>query len=210
MGKCLIFCAGGFDGLIEPICEDDYIIAADGGYAHLQQLGITPHCLLGDFDSLGYIPEGAMVYPTKKDDTDAMLAVRRGLELGYREFLLYGTLDGPRLDHTVANLQLLAFLANHGAQGWLIGNTAAATLIQNATASFPPEATGYFSLFSMTETANAVSVTGGEYTLIRGQLRSDFPLGASNRFIGKPVTVSVEDGNLLIIWDRANGLCQVK
>ena len=30
MGKCVIFCAAGFDGLLAPIGHDDFIIAADG------------------------------------------------------------------------------------------------------------------------------------------------------------------------------------
>ena len=209
MGKCVIFCAGEFSGLIQPIAGDDYIIAADGGYAHVKALGITPHCLLGDFDSLGYVPEGSLVYPVKKDDTDAMLAVRRGLELGYREFLLYGTLDGPRLDHTVANLQLLHFLASRGAVGWLVGNTAAATAVENGTATFPGDAAGYFSVFCLGNTARGVTLEGAEYTLNEGVLTPDFPLGASNRFVGKPVRLQVTDGTVLLIWDRSNGLCEV-
>jgi thiamine pyrophosphokinase len=209
MGKCVIFCAGGFSGLLEPVAGGDYIIAADGGYAHVRALGLTPNCLLGDFDSLGYVPDKALVYPTKKDDTDAMLAVRRGLELGYQEFVLYGTLDGPRLDHTVANVQLLHFLASHGATGWLVGNAAAATVIQNRTARFPATATGYFSVFCLGARATGITLSGAEYTLENGTLTPDFPLGASNRFCGKPARISVKDGALLLIWDRENGLCEV-
>ena len=124
MGKCIIFCAAGFDCPVQPITGEDFVIAADGGLAHTQKLGITPHEILGDFDSLGFTPEGANVFPVEKDDTDAMLAVRRGLALGYREFVLYGSLDGPRLDHTVANFQTLQFLADHGAAGYLVGHQA--------------------------------------------------------------------------------------
>lgn len=209
MGKCLIFCAGGFTGLSEPVAEDDYIIAADGGYAHVQALGLTPHCLLGDFDSLGYIPENAVVHPVKKDDTDAMLAVRRGLELGYRQFVLYGALDGPRLDHTVANLQLLHFLAANHAVGYLVGNTAAATVLQGGTARFDAGATGYFSLFCLGAKATGITLEGGEYTLENGSLAPDFPLGVSNRFLGKPVRITVKEGAVLVIWERKNGLCEV-
>ena len=107
MGKCIIFCAAEFHGLIAPLSSDDYIIAADGGLAHVENASITPNAILGDFDSLGYTPTGSTVFPVEKDDTDAMLAVRKGLELGYQEFYLYGSLDGPRLDHTVANFQTL-------------------------------------------------------------------------------------------------------
>ena len=70
MKTCVIFCAGGFDRLAEPIGSEDLVIAADGGLIHTQALGLTPHVILGDFDSLGYIPQGAQVFPVKKDDTD--------------------------------------------------------------------------------------------------------------------------------------------
>ena len=95
MGTCIIFCAAEFDVLVTPIGPEDFVIAADGGLQHAKKLGITPDVILGDFDSLGYTPGGASVFPVEKDDTDSMLAVRRGLDWGYREFLLYGSLDGP-------------------------------------------------------------------------------------------------------------------
>lgn len=83
MKTCVIFCAGGFEKLAEPIGAKDYVLAADGGLVHLETLGIKPHGIIGDFDSLGYVPAGAQVFPVEKDDTDSMLAVRKGLELGY-------------------------------------------------------------------------------------------------------------------------------
>ena len=116
MGKCIIFCAAAFDRLAQPIEAEDFVLAADGGLRHTEKLGLSPNEILGDFDSLGFTPRGANVFPVEKDDTDAMLAVRRGLSLGYREFVLYGTLDGPRLDHTIANFQTLQFLADRAAR----------------------------------------------------------------------------------------------
>ena len=86
MGNCIIFCAADFHGLAAPLTKDDFVIAADGGLTHVRKLGITPNGIMGDFDSLGYTPEDSTVFPVEKDDTDAMLAVRKGLELGYREF----------------------------------------------------------------------------------------------------------------------------
>ena len=84
MGCCVIFCAAEFDAPARPLEKDDYILAADGGLKHTRKLGIEPNEIIGDFDSLGFTPPGAEVFPVEKDDTDAMLAVRRGLELGYR------------------------------------------------------------------------------------------------------------------------------
>ena len=103
--------------------DGDLVIAADAGYENLRQAGIRPDLVVGDFDSLGYVPKGqeSVVYPARKDDTDTMLAVRIGLNRGYRRFLLYGALGG-RMDHTLANLQCLSFIVDHGGEGYLLGD----------------------------------------------------------------------------------------
>ena len=205
MKKCVIFCAAGFDGLVSPIEPGDTVIAADGGLRHTQNLGITPDVILGDFDSLGFVPEGANVFPVEKDDTDAMLAVRRGLAMGCREFYLYGSLDGKRLDHTVANFQTLLFLADHGAVGYLIGADHMVTVLKNGTLSFPESAEGILSVFCMGADAAGVTIDGLQYILKDGVLSAGFPLGVSNHFIGRAAKISVKNGSLLLIWDRKNG-----
>ena len=208
MHTCVIFCAGGFSALAEPIGEDDYVIAADGGYTHTQALGLHPDAVLGDFDSLGYVPENAIRHPVEKDDTDAMLALRLGLQKGCRRFLLYGSLDGPRLDHTVANFQALGFLADRGARGYLIGKDQVVTLLEQETVTFPATATGYLSVFATDGPARGITLTGLQYTLENAALTPAFPLGVSNQFIGQPAAVSVTEGRLLVIWQRENGLCR--
>ena len=205
MGNCIIFCAADFHGLLAPLANDDFIIAADGGLNHTNALGITPNGILGDFDSLGYTPEGSTVFPVEKDDTDAMLAVRKGLELGYREFYLYGSLDGPRLDHTVANFQTLQFLCDHGAFGYLIGKDYIITALKDGAIHFDNRCTGIFSVFCMGADAKGVTIKGGKYDADNVTLSAGFPLGVSNHFEGHPVTVSVKDGSLLVLWDTRNG-----
>ena len=205
MKSCVIFCAAGFDGLLAPIPVDALVIAADGGLRHTQALGLRPDVILGDFDSLGYIPDGSQVYPVEKDDTDAMLAVRVGLECGCDTFVLYGAMDGPRLDHTVANFQTLGYLATHGARGWLVGRDYIATVLAEERMEFSPDATGILSLFCLGGAAE-VSVDGLQYGLDRGTLTPDFPLGVSNHFMGRPAGVTVHSGLVLALWDRGNGL----
>ena len=206
MGTCVIFCAAEFDALLRPLGKDDFVIAADGGVAHAEKLGIAPNEILGDFDSLGYIPEGSRVFPVEKDDTDAMLAVRRGLELGYKDFLLYGSLDGPRLDHTVANFQTLQFLCDRGGRGILVGRQMLVTALKNGRLSFPAGAEGTVSVFCMGPDARGVTLRGLYYPLEGGTLSVGFPLGVSNHFTGQEAEISVEDGSLLVIWERKAGL----
>lgn len=205
MKTCIIFCAGGFEALAEPVGDGDFVIAADGGLAHLQKIGLAPDGILGDFDSLGYVPTGAKVFPVEKDDTDAMLAVRRGLELGFRRFVLYGTLDGPRLDHTVSNFQTLQFLADHGAVGYLVGLRYIATVVKNSAIAFPATAEGIVSVFCMGADAAGVTLRGLQYPLENAALTAGFPLGVSNHFIQKSSSISVKNGSLLVLYDRENG-----
>lgn len=208
MQTCVIFCAAEFDRLAEPIGPGDYVIAADGGLRHVQALGIRPDEILGDFDSLGYVPEGAKVYPVEKDDTDSMLAVRRGLALGYRRFLLYGSMDGRRLDHTVANFQTLGYLARQGAVGFLVGRDYLAAAVKNGGLRFPASAAGDFSLFCLGPDAKGVTIRGLYYEAEDVTLTSFFPLGVSNHFTGREASVTVKDGTLLALWERKTGLPQ--
>ena len=206
MKTCIIFCAAEFDKLAAPIGTEDYVLAADGGLRHLEKLNIAPNGIIGDFDSLGFVPQGAEVFPVEKDDTDAMLAAKKGLELGFRNFLFYGSLDGPRLDHTIANFQTLQYLADRGAVGYLIGNDYIVTVLKDGAVKFPETCQGILSVFCMGADAEEVTIRGAKYELEKGRLTAGFPLGVSNHFVGKEVTVRAEKGSVLILWDRSNGL----
>lgn len=204
--KCVIFCAGKMELPPLPIGPADLVIAADGGLSHAEKWGITPQVVLGDFDSLGYVPAGARVSPVEKDDTDAMLAVRLGLEKGYDRFVLYGALEGERVDHTLANFQLLLFLQSRNAKGWLVGDKQIVTVLREAQ-DYPARAKGIFSLFSMNY-GTKVTITGLKYELTDGLLQPDFPLGVSNHFMDIPSRVEVKNGSLLAVYDRKNGILE--
>ena len=206
MKQCVIFCAGEFTGLAAPVGHGDMVIAADGGLRHTRALGLTPDLILGDFDSLGHIPASAEVYPVEKDDTDSMLAIKKGLAAGCSRFLLYGALDGPRVDHTMANFQALQYLADRDARGWLIGKHQIVTVIQKGSVDFPAHCRGTFSVFCLGADAEGVRIRGSKYEMDGGALTAGFPLGVSNQFIGKEVHVECKNGSLLLIWDRENGI----
>lgn len=206
MKTCVIFCAGEFDKPAAPVTAEMLVIAADGGLRHTRDLGIEPDVILGDFDSLGFVPRGAKVYPVEKDDTDCMLAVREGLEAGCREFVIYGGLDGPRLDHTLANVQSLQYLASRGARGTLVGRKNIITTVTEETICFPAVFSGTVSVFSFGGIAEGVSIQGLKYELENGVLMPDYPLGVSNRFTGRQSRVTVKRGCALVLLDAANGM----
>ncbi|MFR0732976.1 MAG: thiamine diphosphokinase [Oscillospiraceae bacterium] len=207
MKTCHIFCAAEFEGLLERPAPGDWILAADGGLRHLQALALEPTGILGDFDSLGYTPQGPQVdrFPVEKDDTDSMLAVKAGLRAGFRRFLLYGALDGPRLDHTVANFQLLHYLTDQDAHGYLVGSAYLATVLAPGLLRFSREARGILSVFCSERTLPE-SPSGACSTPWRMPCSPRVPLGVSNHFLGCPAQVSLTHGRLLLLWDRSNGL----
>lgn len=197
---CHIFGAGDFYGLKRRIEENDLVIAADGGWQHCQRAGITPDLLLGDFDSLAQVPDFPHIrrVPVEKDDTDMMLAVKEGLARGATEFHLYGGMGGKRTDHTIANLQTLVYLTHHGARGYLYGDGEVYTAIRDGAATFPAREAGILSVFCLGPDAGGVTIRGAQYPLEDAVLKASFPLGVSNHFIGRDITVSVERGCLLI------------
>ena len=183
--------------------QGDYVIAADRGFDSLMAYGVRPDLAVGDFDSLGHRPNHPHVIqlPTEKDDTDMVFALRKGIELGSRRFILLGGVGG-RLEHTLGNLQLLDWLAGQGGQGFLVGEKTAATCIRDGRRiDFPASMSGSLSVLCISGTAEGVDLTGLKYPLEKHTLTSQFPLGLSNQFLGQEATVSVETGSLLLLWE---------
>jgi thiamine pyrophosphokinase len=195
---CYIVCALPQNHTLSP-APGDLVIAADGGYAHLH--GIHADLVVGDFDSLGYVPAGESVvrHPAEKDDTDTMLAARIGLSRGYRAFVLLGGVGG-RLDHTLANIQTLAFLRENGARAALRGEEETITFLQDESLRFRAGLSGIVSVFSYGATAAGVYERGLAYALTDATLTDTNPLGVSNAFTGEIAEVSVRSGRLVVLY----------
>lgn len=202
---CFIIGAGVFTGMPLLPKKEDYIIAADGGYTYMKAYGLKANLLMGDFDSLEEVPDDVEVlrHPVEKDDTDTMLAVQKGLELGYKTFVIYGGLGG-RLDHTLANIQTLAWLSKQGARGYLVGEGLAITAITTGGLKLGEQNQGVISVFCNSGSAEGVTLKGLKYTLENAALTPDMPLGVSNEFIGCESSVSVKEGTLIVLWPEKN------
>jgi len=196
---CVIFGAGDFNGLQHELRHDDFVIAADAGWYHCREAGLTPDLLLGDFDSMPHVPEFEHIcrVPVRKDDTDMMLAIKEGLARGQTQFHIYGGMGGERTDHTLANLQGLLYLAHHGATGWLYGKKERYTALCKGEITLPGQK-GIFSLLCMGQTVRGISIRGGDYPLTDAELTPEFPLGVSNHFVGNDVKISLAEGDLVI------------
>lgn len=204
---CFIVGAGSFDGMSIRPEPEDLIIAADGGYEYLKGLGIEPDVLMGDFDSLQIVPEHRHLirHSPIKDDTDMALAAAYGEKEGFSRFLLYGGLGG-RLDHTLANLQLLTALSRKGCAAYLVGEGNIITAITGERLEFSEQKRGMLSVFCAGEHAEGVTETGLKYLLDDAVLTCDRALGVSNEFTGQKAAVEVKQGTLLLVWRETEGL----
>lgn len=204
---CFVVGAGSFDRMDIRPRPGDLVIAADGGYRYLQKLGLRPDILLGDFDSLELVPEHERLirHSPIKDDTDMALAAACGEEEGYRRFILYGGLGG-RMDHTIANLQLLTALSRKGYEAYLIGEENIVTAMTGERLTFSSHMQGMISIFCAGERAEGVTLRGLKYSLDHAVLTCDRALGVSNEFTGQPSSVEVERGTLLIMWNESEGM----
>ncbi|MBR2615905.1 MAG: thiamine diphosphokinase [Clostridia bacterium] len=200
---CHVVGAGDFSPELLQVREEDLIIAADAGLAHLKKMGLAPDLYVGDGDSLGYIPEGVerVLLPTVKDDTDTLAALREGLARGYRLFYLYGALGGTRFSHSVANLQTLAFLARQGARGVILDAHGRTSLLEKGLHK-PLTRKGYFSLFALEKEAE-VSVSEAKYSGEHLLLFPYLPLGVSNEG-DESTLVSVHRGSVLLVSEESS------
>jgi len=201
---CYIIAAGENHNLDFVAKKDDLIIAADGGYNHLQKQNIKPDLIIGDLDSISHPPPQMSTIPlnSEKDFTDTFEAIKIGIEKGYNHFQIYcGT--GGRFDHTYANIQTLAYLSQKGKRGYLIDKDSIITTITNESITFDSSCKGYISVFSYSNISTGVFLKGLKYTkLENNQLTSTCPIGVSNEFIGEESTISVTHGTLVVIFPR--------
>lgn len=135
-----------------------------------------------------------------KNDPDMLACVRIGMELGYRSFHLIGG-TGKRIDHSIANLQVLGFLAKQGMHGYLYGEHQLVRAIRNERVCFPKEMQGYFSALALSDECHGVTEHGFKYIVTDVTLSNRMPTGLSNEFVGTDAEISVTDGTLLLIYD---------
>lgn len=204
--RCLIFCAGQQTELPFSVKKSDYIIAADEGYDYVCNLGLIPDELLGDFDSLDGAEEiklGSSTaftkYPVEKDDTDSAIAVKKAIGKGYRNLFLFGASGGKRIDHTIANISLLGYAADHGARAYMFDGESCLTVIKEEKAVFDGSCQGTLSVFAYGGRAEGVSIKNLKYEIAHAELIPEISLGVSNSFVGKEADVSVEKGKLLLV-----------
>lgn len=200
-------------GAAESDCSDivkregDLVIAADGGYDNLIKSGMEPDIVVGDMDSSRIDADtirkrGIRVelHPRMKDDTDVGLAIKEAIGQGYKKIQLHGVLGG-RLDHTLANIQLLVRLSKSGVDAKLVGNKQIVTAVTEGELELDATHKGIISVFAADSYCEGVSINGLLYELKDAMLSNIFPIGVSNEFIGEVSRIAVRKGTLIVVYD---------
>ena len=177
----------------------DLVICADGGFRAAQAYGVTPDLVIGDFDSLGYVPEGVDVIqlPVHKDDTDLVVCIREGRRRGYQEFIVAGCLGG-RFDHTLSCLQCAADCANRGEKIWLCDDQNRVTVLGPGSYEIAPLTSRLFSVLAYTPAVTGVTLKGTKWTLDNAELTNNYPLGCSNEIVDGCARLTFESGLLVM------------
>lgn len=201
MSICYIIGAGECKKLDFTKKDGDIVIAADGGYKYLQRAGIKPDIVIGDFDSLGKAPEGEKIIRLKpeKDVTDTYAAVSEGIKCGYSRFNIYGA-SGGRIEHTLANIQLIASLAEKNMQASIFDGSTVITAVSAKTSRFDSAYNGYISIFAHSDKCTGVCLRGLKYPLENAELSNLFPLGVSNEFLGVESEIVIGNGTAIIVY----------
>ncbi len=212
MKSCVIITSYFHGDLKEVLSEIDFdfVLCADGGYRHAAAAGILPNLVVGDFDSytLG-IPSHikTLPLPVEKDDTDTIYSLKYAISEGAEHIYIIGGLGG-RLDHTISNLQSLAYSASKGVKAYIIDSQNVVSLLSCGQPPLPQvmhvkKRPGYkLSLLAYSEKCEGVCVSGTHYTLTDAVLRNSFPLGVSNEFEEDVAEVRMRSGQLLVILSK--------
>lgn len=192
-------------GLLE---QAPFVVCADGGTAHARRVGRAPDLVVGDLDSLPAALRAwvrrrrirTIAHPVSKDQTDTELAVREAAGRGHRDIVLLAALGG-RLDHTLANVGLLARAREWGIRLRLVDGGTVAEVVGRALA-LDARVGDLVSLIPLDGRVSGIRTAGLRYPLRAETLEVGTTRGISNLVVAASPRVRAASGRLLAIRVR--------
>jgi thiamine pyrophosphokinase len=184
------------------------VIAADGGARLAEPLGLSIDRWVGDGDSIADVRLADLraagvpvrLVPRDKDESDTELAVLEAIDAGADELTVIGAIGGPRFDHALANVGLLAHPALEGRPARLLDPTTRVTLIRGpGSARLDGRLDDLVTLLPFGGPAEGVVTAGLRYPLSGETLEIGPPRGLSNVRLGPSADVRLRAGRLLVI-----------
>ena len=184
--------------------EGDLVISADAGYRNATLMGAHTNLLIGDFDSLGQIPDDVdevRQVPVEKDLTDTQLAVEIAMEKGADEIVIVGSTAG-RFDHALSMMAILEKYWEKRIPIYIVNGQNRVRFIRNSGFIVVRSQYKYFSVLAADEKVKGVSIEGGKYPLKNAMLRRDHQFAVSNEITKNCALINVKKGGVYIIESR--------
>ena len=187
--------------------EDHKFMGIDAGAIRLIRMGIAPDYVLGDFDSvsseetaeiLGCGAEKRVLNPVK-DETDLEAALHWAVDISPDCIMIFGA-TGGRMDHTLANLQLLSIPVKTGIPAMILDPGNRIRRVQGSFKLRRKEQYGkYISLIPVGGEVKGLYLSGFKYSGSEITLPGDSSLGISNELTEDVGEIRFESGELLLI-----------
>ena len=201
--KACIFCNGQLSNptKVKQIASDcDLLIAANEGTKYCIDFGLTPQVIIGDMDSIDsdlWKNNHGIEYirhPIDKDESDTELAVEYALKHECEQVILIAA-TGGRLDHTLANV---ALIASHPGQVALFDGTSTLIAVDKSEKCILHGQVGTLvSLLPYGPGPFTVRTNGLKYAL-RDECLNSVTHGLSNELCQIETCVCVSNGVLLV------------
>lgn len=191
--------------------QPEIIIAVDSGLKFLYENQIVPTHIVGDFDSVE--PEIIAFYREQtnipirefnpvKDASDTEIGLRYGLELGAEELWLLGA-TGTRLDHVMANIQILKIALDAGKQAYIVDQNNKISLREKEIILKKQKSFGdYFSIFPFGGIVEDVTIEGAKYPLEHYRLCPYDSLCVSNEVSDLEARITFPEGIIILMETR--------
>lgn len=181
------------------------VICADGGALHARALGLTPHTIIGDLDSLTtqevarFKAAGAEIiqHPPEKDETDLELALHHCQNIGAESVCILGALGG-RFDQTLANIHLLMLPALRNILVEVVDGDQKIGLLRPGAHDIQGRPGDLISLIPLVS-AERITTRDLQYPLRGETLRFGPARGVSNVIVGNRPAVHFRHGLLLLV-----------
>ena len=190
------------------------VVAADGGARHAAGLGLRIDRWVGDGDSIDPADLDRLraagvpidLVPTDKDESDTELAIDAAVAAGADEVTVLGAFGGRRLDHSIANLTLLAHPALRSRPAVLLDGAAKVRLVRAPGPDGRPVATALpgrigdlVSLIPFGGDVEAIRTDGLHYPLSDETLLLGSARGLSNIRSSDDASFVLGRGSVLVI-----------